>query len=237
MKYKKEEESTMIYSENEKIEDLGDGFRIIQDKTKFCYGTDAVVLAEFIVAKPKEKVIDLCSGTAIIPILLCKYSRCFNFIALEIQKEMCDIARRSVTLNHLEDKIQVLCHDLKKVKEIYSSGAFDVVSCNPPYMIKGTGKTNESESVQIARHEICCTLEDVIKSAAYLLKSGGRFYMVHRAERMTDIFVTLRKYKLEPKKMTWVCAGPETSPSLVLIEAQKDRASGLIVTKPRYVNI
>lgn len=227
----------MICSENEKIEDLGKGFQIIQDKTKFCYGTDAVVLAEFITAKPKEKLIDLCSGTAIVPILLCKSSKCFDFTALEIQEEICDIAKRSVILNHLEDKIQVVCYDLKNVKEIYPSGAFDVVSCNPPYMIKGTGKMNESESVQIARHEILCTLDDVVRSAAYLLKSGGRFYMVHRAERMVDIFVTMRKYKLEPKKMTWVCAGPETPPSLVLIEAQKDRASGLIVTKPRYVNI
>ncbi len=227
----------MVLNENERIEDLGGGFQIIQDKTKFCYGTDAAVLANFVTAKPKEKVIDLCSGTAIVPILLCKQTKCTDFTALELQKEMCGIAERSVALNGLEDKIKVICGDLKDTKNMFASGSFDVVSCNPPYMVKGTGKMNESLSVQIARHEICCTLEDVVRSGAYLLKSGGRFYLVHRAERIVDIFVYMRKYKLEPKKMTWVCAGPDSAPSLVLVEGQKDRNSGIIVTKPLYVNV
>lgn len=221
---------------HEQIEDLGGGFKIIQDKRKFCYGTDAAALARFITAKPKEKVMDLCSGTGIIPILLCKHTKCRDFTALEIQKSMCDLAVRSVSLNGLEEKIKVICHDLKDVKQLFQSGSFDVVSCNPPYMVKGTGKINETESVRIARHEILCTLDDVVRAAAYLIKSGGRFYLVHRAERMTDIFVCMRKYRLEPKKLTWVCAGPNTAPSLVLIEGQKDRSSGLIVTKPLYVN-
>jgi len=226
----------MIQNENEQIENLGDGYKIIQDKTKFCYGTDAVALANFITAKPKEKLIDLCSGTAIIPILLCKLSKCTDFTALEIQEEMCKLASRSIALNQLEHKIKVVNDDLKNVKQLFPCGSFDVVSCNPPYMVKGTGKTNDSLSVQIARHEICCTLEDVICSSAYLLKSGGRLYMVHRAERMTDIFVLMRKYKVEPKKLTWVSAGPNHAPSLILIEGQKDRNSGIIVTKPLYVN-
>ena len=226
----------MMLCENEQIEDLGGGFKIIQDKTKFCYGTDATALAGFITAKPKEKLIDLCSGTAIIPILLCKQTKCTDFTALEIQTDMCEIAQRSVSLNGLEEKIKVICGDLKEVNQLFTAGSFDVVSCNPPYMMKGTGKMSGSESVQIARHEILCTLEDVVRSSAFLLKSGGRFYMVHRAERVVDIFVFMRKYKLEPKKMTWVCAGPEYTPSLILIEGQKNRNSGLIVTKPLYVN-
>ena len=226
----------MVLNENERIEDLGGGFQIIQDKTKFCYGTDAAVLAKFIAAKPKEKVIDLCSGTAIVPILLCKYTKCADFTALELQEEMCAIANRSVALNGLEDKIKVICGDLKDVKMMFVSGSFDVVSCNPPYMVKSTGKMNGSFSVQIARHEIFCTLEDVVRSSAFLLKSGGRFYMVHRAERLVDIFVLMRNYKIEPKKMTWVCAGPNSAPSLVLVEGQKDRNSGIVVTKPLYVN-
>lgn len=227
----------MILNENERIEDLGSGFRIIQDKTKFCYGTDAAVLAGFITAKPKEKVMDLCSGTAIIPILLCKNSGCTDFTALEIQAEMCAIANRTVALNGLENKIKVVCGDLNNVKSMFIGGSFDVVSCNPPYMVKGSGKLNGSKSVQIARHEIFCTLEDVVRSAAFLLKSGGRFYLVHRAERIVDIFVFMRKYKVEPKKMTWVCAGPDYAPSLILVEGQKDRNSGLVVTKPLYVNV
>ena len=227
----------MLQNENERIEDLGNGFKIIQDKTKFCYGTDAVALSEFITAKPGERLIDLCSGTGIIPILLCKNTKCTDFTALEIQTEMCDLILRSVKLNELEDKIRVICADLKEVKKNFVSGEFDVVSVNPPYMKPNTGKINLDESVLVARHEILCNLEDVICSAAFLLKSGGRFYLVHRAERMTDVFVLMRKYRLEPKKMTWMCANPESVPSLILVEGQKDRKSGLIVTKPKYVNL
>lgn len=225
-----------MLNENEKIENLGDGFRIIQDKTKFCYGTDAFALAEFVAVKPNERVIDLCSGTAIVPILLCKKSKCTDFTALEIQSEMCDIANRSIVLNKLEEKIKMVCGDLRNVNSMFTCGSFDVVSCNPPYMLKGTGKMNASESIRIARHEILCTLEDVVCSAAFLLKSGGRFYLVHRAERIVDILVLMRKYRLEPKKMTWVCARPDSAPSLVLVEGQKDRNSGIVVTKPLYVN-
>ncbi len=227
----------MILNPSETVEDLGGGYQIIQDKDKFCYGTDAAVLASFSVAKPKEKVIDLCSGTGIIPILMCKNTRCKDFTALEIQEEMCDLLNRSISLNNLEERLKVICGDLKNIKQAFSFGTFDVVTCNPPYMVEGTGKKNESESVRIARHEVLCTLEDVIFAASHLLNTGGRFYMVHRPERLTDILATMRKYKLEPKRMTMVHANPDFEPSLVLIEGQKDRKSGLLVTKPLYINI
>jgi len=222
---------------NEVIEDLGDGFKIIQNKTMFCYGTDAAVLSDFIVAKPKEKLIDLCSGNGIIPILLCKKTRCNDITALEIQKEVCELTERSVKLNNLTERIEVVNGDLKEVKGSFDCGYFDVVTCNPPYMSAGTGKSNLSENVNIARHEIMCTLEDVIVSAAYLVKNGGRFYMVHRAERLSDIIYLMRCANLQPKRLTMVHANPQSEPSLVLIEAQKDRKSGLIITKPIYVNI
>ncbi len=221
----------------EVVENLGDGFQIIQNKNMFCYGTDAAVLSDFIVAKPKEKLIDLCSGNGIIPILLCKKTKCHHITALEIQKEACELTERSVKLNDLTDRIKVFCGDLKDVKAHFDCGFFDVVTCNPPYMPNGTGKANISESVNIARHEIMCTLEDVIKSAAYLVKNGGRFYMVHRAERLSDIIYLMRCNNLQPKRLTMVHANPESEPSLVLVEAQKDRKSGLLVTKPIYVNI
>ena len=172
---------------NEVIEDLGDGFKIIQNKTMFCYGTDAAMLSDFIVAKPKEKLIDLCSGNGIIPILLCKKTRCNDITALEIQKDVCELAKRSVKLNNLSERIKFINGDLRQVKSMFDCGCFDVVTCNPPYMPSGTGKSNMSESVNIARHEIMCTLEDVIVSGAFLLKNGGRFYMVHRTERLSDI--------------------------------------------------
>ncbi len=222
---------------NEVIEDLGEGFRIIQNKSMFCYGTDAAMLADFIVAKPKEKLIDLCSGNGIIPILLCKKTRCNNIISFEIQNEVCDLTKRSVKLNNLSERIAVVNGDLRKIKDFYECGNFDVVTCNPPYMPEGTGKANISESVTIARHEIMCNLEDVITSSAYLLKNGGRLYMVHRAERLADIIYLMRTKNLQPKRMTFVAAHPEKEPSLVLIEAQKDRKSGLIITKPIYANI
>ncbi len=222
---------------NEVIEDLGEGYKIIQNKSMFCYGTDAAVLSDFIVAKPKEKLIDLCSGNGIIPILLCKKTRCNDITALEIQKEVCELTERSVKLNDLTERIRVVNGDLREVKSKFPCGYFDVVTCNPPYMPAGTGKINISESVNIARHEIMCTLEDVVKSAVYLVKNGGRFYMVHRAERLSDIIYLMRCNNLQPKKLTMIQANPESEPSLVLIEAQKDRKSGLIITKPIYVNI
>ncbi len=222
---------------NEVIEDLGEGYRIIQNKSMFCYGTDAAVLSDFIVAKPKEKLIDLCSGNGIIPILLCKKTRCSDITALEIQEEVCELAKKSVKLNNLTERVRVVNGDLREVKSKFPCGSFDVVTCNPPYMPAGTGKSNISESVNIARHEIMCTLEDVVKSAAYLVKNGGRFYMVHRAERLSDIIYLMRCSNLQPKKLTMIQANPESEPSLVLIETQKDRKSGLIITKPIYVNI
>lgn len=221
---------------NEVIEDLGDGFKIIQNKTMFCYGTDAATLSKFVVAKPKEKLMDLCTGNGIIPILLSKYTRCGTICGLEIQKEVTELARRSVKLNNLTDRVEILYGDLRDVKKNFTCGQFDVVTCNPPYMPKDTGKINVSDSVNIARHEIMCTLEDVIQSSAYLLKNGGRFYIVHRAERLSDIFYLMRCNNLEPKKLTLVTANPDAVPSLVLIEAQKDRKSGLLITKPIYVN-
>ena len=222
---------------NEVIEDLGDGFKIIQNKTMFCYGTDAAQLSKFVVAKPKEKLMDLCTGNGIIPILLSKYTRCGDICGLEIQEEVAELAKRSVKLNNLTERVEIFCGDLRDVKKNFTCGQFDVVTCNPPYMPKDTGKINLSDSVNIARHEIMCTLEDVITSAAFLLKNGGRFYIVHRAERLSDIFYLMRCNNLEPKKLTLVTANPDAVPSLVLIEAQKDRKSGLLITKPIYVNM
>lgn len=227
----------MKINPDEVIEDLGEGFKIIQNKTMFCYGTDAAMLANFVVAKPKEKLIDLCSGNGIIPILLCKLTRCNDITSLEIQKDVTDLTERSVKLNNLTERVKIICGDLRDVKKNFTCGQFDVVTCNPPYMPKDTGKINVSDSVNIARHEIMCTLEDVITSAAFLLKNGGRFYIVHRAERLSDIFYLMRCNNLEPKRLTLVTANPDAVPSLVLIEAQKDRKSGLLITKPIYVNM
>ena len=219
----------------ERIEELGGGIRVIQNPGWFCYGTDAVMLADFVSAKPQDKLMDFCTGTAIIPLLLSARTVCRDMTALEIQEEVADMARRSVRLNNLEERIDVRCVDLRRCRELFRAESFDVVTCNPPYMRPNTGKENQNDSKTIARHEICCTLEDVLENAAYLLKTGGRFYLVHRPERLADIFYEMKRRRLEPKRMQFVHADLKNAPSLVLVEGQKGRKSGLIAEKPVQV--
>lgn len=212
----------------ESVENLGDGYSIIQGQDEFRYGTDAVKLSDFAVVKPGERVMDLCTGTGIVPILLHKNEPNAKYFGLEIQPQMQEMALRSVKLNNLTDKIDILLGDLCNIRQLFEAESFQVVTCNPPYMKNDTGKKNQTESVTIARHEICCTLEDCVSAAAYLLPSGGRFYMVHRPERLADIMSIMRKYNVEPKRLTIYAAGKKP-PKLLVIEGQKNRNSGLIV--------
>lgn len=216
--------------ENETIEDLGDGYYIIQGKEEFRFGTDAVKLADFTNAKPGEKVMDLCTGTGIVPLLLHRKTAGLSICGLEIQPQMVDIAKRSVKLNGLTDNIDILLGDLKEVRSHFAAESFHVVTCNPPYMKNDTGKQNERESVSIARHEICCNVEDCVMAAAYLLRSGGRFYMVHRPERLTDILAVMRRERLEPKRLAFFAKSSGSTPRLMVVEGQKNRKSGVLVS-------
>ena len=220
----------------EQIEDLGNGLKVIQDKNGFCFGTDAVALANFAAAKPKERLMDFCTGTAIVPVLLCGRTRCADMTALEIQPEVCDMARRTVELNGLTGRIRVELGDLRQAASAYEAGSFDVVTCNPPYMRPDSGKINHTDSLSIARHELLCTLENVVENAAFLLKSGGRFYIVHRTERLADLIYLMKQFRLEPKRMQLVHPDAGRAPKLVLVEGQKDRKSGLVLMEPLYVN-
>ena len=212
----------------ESIENLGNGYAIIQGEDEFRYGTDAVKLSDFAVIKPGEKIMDLCTGTGIVPILLHKKEPKAQYVGLEIQPQMQEMATRSVKLNNLTDRIEIKLGDLRNIRQLFDAESFQVVTCNPPYMKNDTGKKNQTESVTIARHEICCTLEDCVAAASYLLPSGGRFYMVHRPERLADIMATMRKYNVEPKRLTIYASGKKP-PKLLVIEGQKNRNSGLIV--------
>lgn len=212
----------------ESIENLGDGYAIIQGQDEFRYGTDAVKLSDFAVVKPGENVMDLCTGTGIVPILLHKKEPDAKYSALEIQPQMQEMAKRSVMLNNLTNDIDIILGDLCNIRQQFEAESFQVVTCNPPYMKNDTGKKNQTESVTIARHEICCTLEDCIMAASYLLPSGGRFYMVHRTERLADIMALMRKYNVEPKRLTLYTSGKKP-PKLLVVEGQKNRNSGLIV--------
>lgn len=216
----------------ERVEELGDGIRVIQNPDGFCYGTDAVMLAGFTTAKPSDKLVDFCTGTGIVPLLLSMLTKCNNMTALEIQEEVADMARRSVLLNNLDSKIKVMHSDLRKSRELFAAESIDVITCNPPYMKCNTGKQNINDSKTVSRHEVCCTLEDVMKNAAYLLKTGGRFYMVHRPERLADIMFLMKTYRLEPKRMQFVHSSVSAPPTLLLIEGQKGRNSGIKILEP-----
>ncbi len=212
--------------EFETVEDLGHGYRIIQNSNGFKFGTDAVLLSDFANIKPSDTVMDLCAGTGIIPLLLHQKKKPSRISALEIQPDVYDMAKRSIELNNLNDDIEIICGDLKEIKKFKDANSYTVVTCNPPYMVDSTGKKNINDLKTISRHEVMCTLKDVIECSSYLLGSGGRLFMVHRPERLVDIFYYMRSYRLEPKRIEFV--GDNNNPSLVLIEAQKDRKPGLI---------
>ena len=205
--------------ENERIDDLQrNGYGIIQKKGAFCFGMDAVLLSGFAAVREGEQALDLGTGTGIIPILLEAKTKGRHFTGLEIQPEMADMARRSVTYNHLEEKIKIITGDIKEAGQLFHLASFDVITSNPPYMNDAHGLKNPDLPKAIARHEVLCTLEDVVRAAAALLKPGGRFYMVHRPHRLMEILSVMKQYRLEPKRMKFVHPFSDREANMVLIE-------------------
>ena len=226
----------MKLQDGERLDELHrNGYYIIQNEKKFCFGMDAVLLSGFARVKQGEKVLDLGTGTGIIPILLEAKTEGEHFSALEIQEESVDMARRSVAYNGLEEKIDVACGDIKEASKIFGAAKFDVVTCNPPYMNDQHGLKNPDLPKAIARHEVLCTLEDVVREAAKVLKVNGRFYMVHRPFRLVEIINTLSKYKLEAKRMRFVHPYIDKEPNMVLIEAVKGGKSMIKIENPLIV--
>lgn len=220
---------------NERVDDLQNGYYVIQDPQKFCFGMDAVLLSGFAKVKKDEKVLDMGTGTGIIPILLRERTEAGHLTGLEIQQECAEMASRSVSYNGLESEINIVQGDIKGAAEIFGAASFHVVTCNPPYMIGAHGLTNPHLPKAIARHEVLCTLEDVISQAAKVLTDRGRFYMVHRPFRLAEIMNTLVKYKLEPKRMQLVYPFIDREPNMVLIEALKGGNSRITVEPPLIV--
>ncbi len=232
----KEKSMVVELKENERIDDLQrNGYRIIQNPKKFCFGMDAVLLSGFVRVKAGARVLDLGTGTGIIPILLEAKTNAAHLTALEIQKESADMARRSVQLNGLADKIDVVTGDIKEADKLFQAASFDAVTCNPPYMIGQHGLTNPDEPKAIARHEILCTLDDVIRNAAKLLKPGGNFFMVHRPFRLAEIITVMTQYRLEPKRMQLVYPYVDKEPNMVLIEGCRGGRSRMTVEKPLII--
>lgn len=231
-----ETEKSLFLKDNERVDDLQrNGYRIIQHPDKFCFGMDAVLLSGFATAKQGDRVLDLCTGTGIVPILMEAKTEAAHLTGLEIQEESADMARRSVLLNGLEEKIDIVTGDVRKAGSYFSSAFFDVVTCNPPYMIGRHGLANPDAPKAIARHEILCTLEDVVSQTAKLLRTGGHFYLVHRPFRLAEIMTTLVRHKLEPKRMRLVYPYVDKEPNMVLIEAVRGGKSRMTVESPLII--
>ncbi len=211
------------------------GFKVIQEEKRFCFGIDAVLLADFARTRKKEKCCDFGTGTGIIPLLLSAKNSSLHIDALEIQTESADMAQRSVKLNALENRINVVEGDIKIASEIFEKNSYDVVTSNPPYMIAEHGEGNGNDEKTIARHEVLCTLEDVVRSASELLKSQGRFYMIHKPFRLAEIMSVMMKYKLEPKRMRLCYPYVDKEPTMVLIEGVKCAKSRITVESPLIV--
>ena len=227
----------MELKEDERIDDLQcNGLKIIQNKKEFCFGIDAVLLSDFSKkTKRNAKVIDLCTGTGIIAILLTAKSSAKKIMGVEIQKHIAEMATRSVKMNNLSEQVEIINEDLTKLKNIIPAGTIDTITVNPPYKPKNSGVINEKDTKTIARHEISCTLEDIVKESARLLNTGGNLCMVHKVERMTDLFVLFRKYKLEPKRMRLVYSKLGEPATLVLIEGVKGGKPFLKMEPPIFV--
>ena len=220
----------------ERLDELQrNGYKIIQDPKRFCFGMDAVLLSGFAKVKRGEEVLDLGTGTGIIPILLEAKTEGQHFTGLEIQPESADMAARSVAYNHLEDRVSIVTGDIKDATNIFGESSFDVVTCNPPYMTDQHGIKNDGDAKTIARHEVRCNLEDVVSQTAKLLRPGGRCYFVHRPFRLVEILSTMSRYKVEPKRMQLVYPYVDKEPNMMLIEAARGGKPRMTVEKPLIV--
>ncbi len=216
---------------------LKNGYKIIQDTERFQFGIDAILLADFACAglKSGETIIDLGTGTGIIPLLMAGKLEEVSFTGLEVQEASAEMAARSVALNGLERQIQIVHGDLKEADSLFPRHSFNVVTCNPPYMIDEHGRGNALDAKTIARHEVLCTLEDVVAAADSLLATHGRFFMIHRPFRLPEIFSALEKHNMEMKRMRLIQPFADKEPNMVLIEARKNAKRRLTIEPPLIV--
>lgn len=229
-------EENRLIMPGERVDDLQrNGYRIIQNPERFCFGMDAVLLAGFARDARGERLLDIGTGTGILPLLMEARIGMPHLWGIEIQEESADMARRSVKLNALEEKIEIITGDIREADRLFEAASFDVITCNPPYMIGQHGLQNADVSKTIARHEVCGTFRDIAQMTAKLLKPGGRFYLVHRPFRLAEILVTLTACRLEPKRMQLVYPFVDKEPNMVLIEAARGGRPRMTVERPLVV--
>lgn len=227
---------TINLKQGERLDDLQiKGYRIIQSPGRFCFGMDAVLLSSFAKVKTGERALDLGTGTGILPILLEAKNKGDSYTGLEIQEESADMARRSVQYNHLEDKVRIVTGDIREAAALFGAASFHVITVNPPYMIGDHGLKNENEAKYIARHEVLCTLEDVLRESGKLLGNKGRFYMVHRPFRLAEILSDMSRHRIEPKRMRLVHPYIDKEPNMVLLEGVKGAHPRMTVEPPLVV--
>ena len=227
----------MELKENERIDDLEfKGYKIIQNSEGFCFGIDSVLLSDFAKdIRNNSRVMDLGTGTGILCILLAGKTNLKEIVGVEIQEEVYDMAKRSVELNSLQDKVKIINENILNLENVFEKGSFDAIVTNPPYKKLNTGLQNESEKKLISRHELTANLEDFIKISKNMLKDKGEFYMVHRPERLVDIIYLMRKYKIEPKQIRFVAPKLSKEPNLVLIKGVKNAKEFLKLDNTLYV--
>lgn len=218
----------------ERLDDLQlDGYEIIQNPERFCFGIDAVLLSDFVRVKKEETVLDLGTGTGILPILLAAKTQGKHFTGLEIQTESADMAVRSVEHNRLGERIDIVTGDIKEAAEIFRPAFFDVIVTNPPYMLAEHGLQNPGDAKAIARHEVLCTLDDILRESGKLLQeSKGRFYMIHKPFRLAEIIIKMNQYKIEPKRIQFIHPYVDKEPTMVLIEGIKGGKSRVKIEPP-----
>ncbi|WP_044916455.1 tRNA1(Val) (adenine(37)-N6)-methyltransferase [Butyrivibrio sp. WCE2006] len=232
----KAENRNELLKPGERLDDLQrNGLMIIQDPERFCFGMDAVLLSGFASASDGDNVLDLGTGTGIIPILMSAKTKAKSLVGLEIQKDSADMAMRSVRINNLEERVRIVHGDIKEADKLFEPASFDVITTNPPYMIKGHGFTNPDNPKAIARHEVLCDLSDVMVCAKKLLHPGGRFYMVHRPFRLAEIFKCMCENRIEPKRIRMIHPYIDKEPNMVLIEGLRDGKPRLSVEPPLII--
>ena len=230
-------EENINLKENERIDDLEyKGLKIIQNKEGFCFGIDSILLSDFAKQiKKGAKVLDLGTGTGIIATLLCGKTELSEIIGIEVQEEVAEMANRSIELNHLEDKFKIIQDNITNLNMHFEKNTFDAIVTNPPYKKEATGVQNDDTKKLISRHEIKASLEDFIKSSKDMLKDKGEFYVVYRPERLVDLLSTMRKYKIEPKKIRFVYSNIHSVSKLVLVQGIKNARPFLKLEPNLYI--